>query len=141
MTSDKKSAYSKEYRKLRIHRVVIFSKEEFQHLTTLAEKHRKGFSTLVRDFALAQSKNQYVLPLKEQTHKVKILLIRYNTNLNQIAHIANATKEISLEIIKKVKEEFSELQKAIIAIYDKPLRLSDLIRNSLIKTPSYAEEN
>ncbi|QMU64813.1 MAG: plasmid mobilization relaxosome protein MobC [Flavobacteriaceae bacterium] len=140
MTADKKSAYSKEYRKLRVHRVIIFSKEEFQHLTALAEKHRKPFSTLVRELALAQSKNQYLLPLEEQTQEVKIQLIKIGTNINQIAHVCNATKKISLDIIKKLQAEFSELQKAIVAIYDKPQSLSDLIRNTLIKIPSYAEE-
>jgi len=140
MTASEKSAYNKEYRKHRVHRVIIFSKEEYEYLITLAEKHRKPFSTLVRELALAQSKNQYLLPMDEQTHEVKIQLIRIGTNLNQISKIANSKNEISLDIIKKIQTEFSKLQKAIIAIYDKPLRISDLVRNTLIKTPNYADE-
>ena len=132
--------YNKEYRKHRVHRVIIFSKEEYEHLSALAEKHRKPFSTLVRELALAQSNNEYLLPLEEQTQEVKVLLIRIGTNINQIAHICNATKKISLDIIKKLQAEFSELQRAMIAIYDKPMRISDLVRNTLIKTPNYAEE-
>lgn len=49
MTPEAKKVYNKEYRKHRVHRVIIFSKEEYEHLTTLAEKHRKPFSTLVRE--------------------------------------------------------------------------------------------
>ncbi|QMU65123.1 MAG: plasmid mobilization relaxosome protein MobC [Flavobacteriaceae bacterium] len=140
MTAEEKKAYNKEYRKNRIHRIIIFSQEQYDMLLKLAQKHHKPFSTLVRELALSQAKNQYVLPLEEQTQEVKILLVRIGTNINQIAHIANATKKISIEIIKKIQTEFSELQKAIIAIYDKPQSVSELIRNTLIKTPSYADE-
>jgi len=140
MSTEEKKDYGKEYRKRKIHRVIIFSQAQYQLLFKLAQKQQKPFSTMVRELALAQATNQYVLPLDTQTHEVKILLIRYGSNLNQIAHISNSKLEVSPELIETIQAEFKALQKAITAIYDKPIRVNDLVHNTLIKTPSYANE-
>ena len=140
MSTEEKKDYGKEYRKRKVHRVIIFSQEQYHLLLKLAQKQQKPFSTMVRELAIAQASNNYVLPLDSQTHEVKILLIKYGSNLNQIAHISNSKLEVSSESIAKIQVEFKALQKAITAIYDKPIRVNDLVRNTLIKTPSYASE-
>ena len=93
MTKDENKNYQHEYRKRKVHRVIIFSQAQYKFLFELAKKQDKPFGTFVRELALAQGKNEYVLPSDEATRLVKILLIKYGTNLNQLAHIANAKKD------------------------------------------------
>jgi hypothetical protein len=140
MTKDQHNNYQHEYRKRKVHRVIIFSQAQYTFLFELAKKQDKPFGTFVRELALAQGKNEYVLPSDEATHSVKILLIKYGSNLNQLAHIANAKKEVSNDTIKTVQQEFLAMKDAIVKIYDKPIPVKELVRNTLITTPSYSEE-
>lgn len=137
---EKQKEYQKQYRDRKMHRLVIFSQEQYQLLQKVAERQQKPFSTMVRELALAQASNQYVLPLNEQTHEVKILLIRYGTNLNQIAFVANSTRKTPSEILEKVRANFHEMQTGIMKIYNSPIEVKELVRRTLTKTPSYAEE-
>ena len=140
MTSKERKKYLKQYREHKVHRVIIFSKEEYELLMSKAEKQNKPFSTMVRELALAQATNEFVLPNDEQTHEVKILLVRYGTNLNQISHISNSKREISQETIEEIQQQFLEMRNAIVKIYDKPIPVKELVRNTLIKTPAYADD-
>lgn len=135
-----KNNYQKQYRKHRVHRIIIFSQEEYKILMGIAEQQRKPFGTLVRELALAQASNRYIIPYEKQTHRVKILLIRYGTNLNQIAHVLNSTKAFPKGGIDNIKKEFSKMQKGIMKIYNEPIQVKDLVHHTLIKNPDYLEE-
>jgi hypothetical protein len=138
--SKDKNEYQKEYRKHKVHRVVIFSQEQYQLLKKLSLQQQKPFTTMVRELALQQATNQFVLPLDEQTNEVKILLIRYGTNLNQISHVCNSTHKVTTEIIEEVQTNFLEMKKGIVKIYDEPIQVKELVRRTLIKKPEYAKE-
>lgn len=140
MTSVQKNNYQKQYRKDKKHCLIIFSQEQHQFLNEKAKKAGKSFGAYVREQTLAKVGEKYILPFDEQTHEVKILLIRYGTNLNQIAHLVNSTKKISPEIIQKIQAEFAEMQTGIMKIYNAPIQVKDLVRNTLIKNPEYAEK-
>jgi hypothetical protein len=140
MTSNQHTEYQKQYRKHRIHRVIIFSKEEYQILLNLAKEHRKPFSTFVREVALAHVSNQYVLPNDEQTKAVQVLLIRYGTNLNQIAHVTNATFHISQEKIYEIQNQFQKLRQEVLDLYNKPIPVEQVIRDAITKHPEFKEQ-
>ncbi len=140
MTQQEKSDYQKAYRKQKVHRVIIFEKDEYQFLFDKSKKARKPFITYIRELALAKAKEVYIVPFDKQTDEVKILLTRYGTNLNQIAHIANAKKDISLLEIQQIQKQFSEMQQGIQKIYNAPIKVKDLVRNTLIKNPEYFAE-
>ena len=139
MPSNQHTEYQKHYRKHRIHRVIIFSKEEYQLLLDLAKEHHKPFSTFVREVALAHVSNQYVLPNDEQTKAVQVLLIRYGTNLNQIAHVTNATFHISREKIFELQHQFQKLRQEILDLYNKPIPVEEVIRNAINKNPEFKQ--
>jgi len=139
MPSNQHTEYQKQYRKHRIHRVIIFSKEEYQLLLDLAKEHHKPFSTFVREVALAHVSNQYVLPNDEQTKAVQVLLIRYGTNLNQIAHVTNATFHISREKIFEIQNQFQKLRQEILDLYNKPIPVEEVIRNAIHKNPEFKQ--
>lgn len=140
MTQQEKNEYQKAYRKQKIHRVIIFEKDEYQFLLDKSKKERKPFITYVRELALAKAKEVYIVPFDKQTAEVKILLIRYGTNLNQIAHITNSKKDISLLEIQKIQKEFTEMRQGIQKIYNTPIKVKDLVQNTLIKNPDYFAE-
>lgn len=129
--------YQREYRKHRMIRVVIFSQDEYRILQNAAQEHRKPFSTFVREMALAQVTNQYVLPNAKQTKAVQLLLTRIGTNVNQIAHLANATLQISTEKIQSVQKHFSKIEEGIMDIYKKPVLVEDMVRASISKDSDY----
>lgn len=126
--------------KYRIRRLIIFSKEEYEMLLTKANLQRKPFGTFVRELALAKVKHEYIVPLDIQNHEVKLLLLRYGVNLNQIAHICNALGKISLAEIQKIQKQFSAMQQGIMKIYNAPIQVKDLVRHTLIKNPEYLGE-
>jgi len=140
MTSAKKNTYQRRYRQEKKHCTIIFSLEQHQFLDRKAKKAGKGFGSYVRELALFKAKEEYILPYNEQTHEVKILLVRYGTNLNQISHLCNSTRKVSPEIIEQVRQQFSEMQTGIMKIYNAPIQVKELVRHTLIKTPEYSKE-
>lgn len=137
MTSKKRADYQREYRKQRIHRVIIFSQEEYQTLLKSARDCKKPFSTYVRQTALSLGANRYVLPDYEQTRAVQLLLVRYGTLLNQIAYVSNATFEVSPGAIQNIQTQFRKMEQQITALYNKPILVDDVIRNTVLKNPDY----
>ena len=136
--------YIKEYRKLyqkkRVHRVVIFSHEEFALLTKASKNHKLPFSTLVRESALKYLSNGYIVPDKAQTKKVLVALKRYGVLLNQIAYIVNATKSVSPYHIKKVQSNFQILETEVKRLFTEPILIEDFVREVIAKEPLYAEK-
>jgi hypothetical protein len=125
MTNKEKNTYQKQYRQEKKHCTIIFELEQHGFLNSKAIKAGKPFGTYVREQALANASKEYVLPFDTQTHEVKILLIRHGTNLNQIAFVANAKKDISLEIIQQIQKQFSEMQQGITKIYNAPIEVKE----------------
>jgi|GEM_PF-6758928 len=139
MPTNEHTEYQKQYRKHRIHRVIIFSKEEYQLLLDLAKEYHKPFSTFVREVALAHISNQYVMPNDEQSKAVQVLLIRYGTSLNQVAHLANATSHISHVGILNIQKQFQKMRQEIIDLYNKPVPVEEVIRNAIHKNPEFKQ--
>ena len=129
--------YQREYRKHKMIRVIIFSQNEYRILQNAAQEQQKPFSTFVRELALAQVTNQYVLPNAMQTKSVQLLLTRIGTNVNQIAHLANATLQISSEKIQSIQKHFSKIEEGIMDIYKKPVLVEDIVRASVKANPDY----
>jgi hypothetical protein len=140
MSTKNHNEYMKAYRKDRIHRIVIFSHEQYELLLQSAKEHKKPFSTHVRELSLAFVSNQYVLPSDEQTKAVQVLLIRYGTNLNQIAHVANATFQISREKIFEIQNQFQKLRQEVLELYNKPISVEQVIRDAITKQPEFKEQ-
>ena len=131
--------YLRDYRKHRVHRVIIFNQEDYDMLLALAKKYRKPFSTLVRELALAQAQanNQYLLPNEQQTKSVQYLLKKIGANINQLAHVANATFELPHSGIQFMQKEFVKLENDIKNIYHKPIIIEDIIQNAISTNPAY----
>ena len=127
--------YLREYRKQKVHRIIIFSQEEYQQLLHLAKKLKKPFSTLVREMALAQANNVYLMPTNEQLSSVQYLLKKLGTNINQLAHVANATLELPHDGIQFMQKEFAKLESDIRKVYHKPISLEEAIKNALLDDP------
>lgn len=140
MTHKDKNTYQRHYRQQKKHCTIIFTPEQHEFLNAKAKKIGKPFGTFLRERALASVSKEYILPFESQTNEVKILLIRYGTNLNQIAHLVNATKKISPEIIEDVRANFTKMQAGIMKIYNTPIEVKELVRRTVIKNPSYASE-
>ncbi len=47
---------------------------------------------------------------------------------------------VSPEIIEQVSANFAEMQQGIMKIYNAPIEVKILVRNTVIRTPDYAEE-
>jgi Mobilization protein NikA len=137
MHSKNHTEYQKQYRKHRIHRLIIFSREEYQTLLNSAKEHHKPFSTFIREMALAHISNQYVLPNDEQTKAVQLLLTRYGTNLNQLAYISNATFHIDDDRIAVIQNQFQKLKQEIIDLYNKPISVEEVIRDAFRRDPEF----
>lgn len=131
--------YLRDYRKHRVHRVIIFSQEDYDMLLALAKKYHKPFSTLVRELALAQANNQYLLPNEQQAKSVQYLLKKMGTNINQLAHVANATLELPYDGIQFMQKEFVKLENDIKNIYHKPIIIEDIIQYAISTSPAYIE--
>jgi hypothetical protein len=131
--------YLRDYRKHRVHRVIIFNQDDYDMLLAVAKKYHKPFSTLVREFALAQANNQYLLPSEEQTKSVQYLLKKIGTNINQLAHVANATLELPHSGIQFMQKEFIKLENDIKNIYHKPIIIEDIIHYAISTNPAYVK--
>ncbi len=129
--------YLRDYRKHRVHRVIIFNQEDYDMLLDLSKKYQKPFSSLVRELALAQANNQYLLPNEEQTKSVQFLLKKMGTNINQLAHVANATLELPHSGIEFMQKEFINLENDIKNIYHKPIIIEDIIKYAISTNPAY----
>ncbi len=140
MTSKDKNTYQRQYRKDKKHCLIIFNQEQHSFLSEKAKLAGKSFGRYLREQALSKSKEEYIVPLDKQTHEVIVLLVRYGTLLNQVAFVVNSTKTVTPEIIEQIRVNFSEMQTGIMKIYNAPVQVKILVRNTLIKTPSYAEE-
>ena len=133
-----KKMYAKEYAKKRVHRVVIFSQEEYKRLKTACKNHRKPFSTFVRESALAYTFNGYILPNPSETKAVLLALKRYGVNLNQISHLCNYRSKVLSKDVERVQSNFGSLSKDIKRIYTQPIKIEDFVRDVLSKNPQYA---
>ncbi len=133
-----KKMYAKEYVKKRVHRVVIFTPEEYARLLAASRNHNKPFSTFVRESALAYTSNGYILPDQSETKAVLIALKRYGVNLNQISHLCNSIQSVRSKEIIKVQNNFNALAKDIQRIYTQPVQIEDFVRDVVKKNPDYA---
>ncbi len=137
---DRKNTYQKQYRQQKKHCLIIFGQEQYNLLKTEATKAGKPFGAFVRELALASASIEYILPYDQQTHDVKVLLVRYGTLLNQIALVVNSTKTVSPEIMERVRANFFEMQAEIKKIYNTPIEVKELVLHTLIKNPDYADD-
>ena len=136
--------YKKEYRKLyqkkRVHRVLIFSHEEFALLKRACKNHKLPFSTFVRESALKYLSNGFIVPDKAQTKHVLVALKRYGVLLNQIAYIVNAKKTVNPAHIEKVQKNFQALETDVKKIFTEPVLIEDFIREVIVKEPLYVDK-
>lgn len=140
MTKEEKKKYDHQYRKRKKHRVIIFTLSQYNFLLRKAKEEGKPFGTYVRELALSQAKNEYVIPYNQQGEEVKILLVRIGTNINQIARVINTKQEVFADQIEEVQNQFSELRDGIHKIYNAPLQVKDLVRRTVFQNPAYAKE-
>ncbi len=133
-----KKMYAKQYAKKRVHRVIIFTPEEYARLLVASKNHGKPFSTFVRESALAYTSNGYILPDPAETKAVLVALKRYGTNLNQISHLCNSIQNVRSKEIIKVQDNFNMLAKDIKRIYTQPIQIENFVRDVVKKNPGYA---
>ena len=135
-----KKEYKKKYQQERIHRVVIFTHEEYELLKRASDNYKLGFSTFVRESAIKYLSRGYIIPDKEQTKSVLVAFKRYGTLLNQIAHIVNSTKKADLHHIKMIQDNFSDLEKELKQIFTEPVPVDDLLKRVITKEPQYIDK-
>jgi hypothetical protein len=134
---ENRKQYLKEYHKERIHRVIIFSKEEYALLKKGSKNHKLPFATYVRKCALKYQSRGFIIPDEEETMKICVLLKRYGVLLNQITYVVNSQKYINKETLIRVKGNFDSLEKELRGIIEKPIIIEDFILNLIYKDPSY----
>lgn len=132
-----KKMYAKEYAKKRVHRIIIFTPEEYARLKVASDNHGKPFSRFVRESALAYTSNGYILPDPTETKAVLVALKRYGVNLNQISHLCNSIQSVRSTEIIKVQNNFNRLAKDIKRIYTKPIQIEDFVLDVVQKNPNY----
>lgn len=137
MPSKNHTEYQREYRKQRVHRVIIFSQDDYKTLLKSAQEYQKPFSSHVRELALSQVSNQYVLPNDKDTKRVQILLIKFGTTQNQIAHVCNATFNVSQEAIERIQTLFKQMEQDVMAVYRNPPLVENVVRKAILKNPDY----
>ena len=135
--NENRKQYLKEYRKERIHRIIIFSKEEFALLKKGRKNHKLPFATYVRKCALNYQSRGFIIPDEEETKKILVLLKRYGVLLNQIAYIVNSQKYVNKEILIRVKENFDSLENELRGVIEEPIIIEDFILNLINKDPAY----
>lgn len=133
-----KKMYAKEYAKKRVHRIIIFSPEEYARLLVASRNHGKPFSTFVRESALAYTSNGYILPDPAETKAVLVALKKYGTNLNQISHLCNSVQQVPNKEIIRVRDNFNSLACDIKRIYTQPIQIEDFIESVVRKNPDYS---
>ncbi|MEZ5196391.1 MAG: plasmid mobilization relaxosome protein MobC [Bacteroidales bacterium] len=138
MAKQNRNEYLKEYRKQRIHRVIIFTPDQYNLLQKRARKYGKPFSTFVREMALSQASNQY-LSHDHKLKEIRLLLIRLGTNTNQLAHVANATFSIPHPGIEDLQKQFKSIHQEIMKVFQKPILVEDVVRNAISKDRNYIQ--
>jgi len=137
---ENRKQYLKEYHKERIHRVIIFSKEEFAVLKKGSKNHKLPFATYVRQCALNYQSRGFIIPDEKEVRQILVLLKRYGVLLNQIAYIVNSQKHANPEILNKVQENFISLEKELRNIIEEPIIIEDFILDLIINDPSYIDK-
>jgi len=136
-----KKEYNKHYRKEKmVHRVVIFSPDEFEFLKKSAVEYKKSFSGFVKESALAYQKQKFILPSPEQTREVLVALTRYGTNLNQISFHSNVHKNLFAGQMSHIQNNFKKLNDQISKIYQHPHTLEEILQQALEENPAYIEQ-
>lgn len=137
---ENRKEYKKRYQKQRVHRSIIFTDEEYELLLKASKNHKMGFSTFVREASLKYLTNGYIVPGKEQTHKVLVALKRQGTLVNQIAHQVNASKRVNPSQIQAVREIFNAQEAELNQIFTSPILIEDFVREVISKEPKYIEK-
>lgn len=134
---ENRKQYLKEYQKKRVHRVIIFSKEEFALLKQASKNHALPFATFIRESALKYVSRGFIVPDKDELKKILVLLKKYGVLLNQITYVVNSQKFASPESLKNVLENFDALENEIRGIIESPMIIEDFIADLIEKEPSY----
>lgn len=135
-----KKEYNKRYRLEKVHRIIIFSSEEFEFLKKAAQQHNHSFSGFVKNSSLAYLKQEFILPSPQQTREVLVAFTKYGVLLNQIAHVSNASNSIYSNQISHIQNNFKELRNQVTKIYTQPYKLDQVISQTLENEPSYIEQ-
>ena len=136
---ENRKQYLKEYHKERVHRIIIFSKEEYALLKKGSKNHKLPFATYVRRSALKYQSRGFIIPDEKETKKILVLLKRYGVLLNQIAYVVNSQKYVNKETFIRVKENFDSLEKELRDIIEEPIIIEDFISNLINNDPSYID--
>ncbi len=131
--------YLKEYHKVRIHRVIIFSKEEYALLKKGSKNHKLPFATYVRKSALKYQSRGFIIPDKDEARQLLVLLKRYGVLLNQIAYVVNSQKYANPDLLIKVQKNFNSLENEIRSIIEEPIIIEDFISDLINREPSYID--
>lgn len=134
---ENRKRYVKEYRKKRIHRVIIFSQEEYDLLVQASKNHDLPFATFVRESALKYISRGFIVPDKDELKNIQVLLRRYGVLLNQAQFVINSQKYASPEQIRSIRKNFFDLEKEIRGIIESPIIIEDFIADLLKQDPSY----
>lgn len=136
-TRENRKRYLQEYQRKRIHRVVIFSQEEFALLKQASKNHNLPFATFVRESALKYLSRGFIVPDKNETKQILVLLKKYGVLLNQITHVVNSQKYANHEVLYRVKDNFTALENEIRRIIESPVIIEDFISSLLKEEPSF----
>lgn len=134
---ENRKQYLKEYQRKRVHRVIIFSHEEFALLKRASKNHNLAFATFVRVSALKYLSRGFIVPDKNESKQILVLLKRYGVLLNQIAYVVNSQKYANPEMLNKVQGNFNSLEKELRNIFEEPIIIEDFILDLIINDPSY----
>jgi len=134
---DNRKRYVKDYHKLRVHRVIIFTQEEYNQLLQASKNHGLPFATFVRESALNYVSRGFIVPDKEELRQIQVLLKKYGVLLNQTVYVINSHKHASPMLINRINENFLALENEIRAVIETPIIIEDFITELIKKEPSY----
>ena len=127
--------YQREYKKKHHRKELLFKKEEWNILSNAAQKHKMKESNFLKSCIFAYLNQCFILPDDEDVRSLEIALIRYGTNLNQVARMANTRGDVLSGEIEKVIKDYKELRAFVHESLRVPNTISQLLETELENNP------
>lgn len=114
-------SYQRQYRKTRICKSILFTRQELKLLDNAATTHGRKFSTFVREAALAYLDSTFIVPNELQVTALENQIRRIGNNLNQVVHLCHRQSNVFCDDVNALWQNVRELESEVSKTFRSPV--------------------
>ncbi|PCH91047.1 MAG: hypothetical protein COB85_09675 [Bacteroidetes bacterium] len=130
----------KEFREKNVRKEIILTRKEFSVLCKAAKKHKIKLAPFIKQAALAQVAEKYLLPSDSVVQELELAIRRIGNNVNQLVRYAHQNNYLPKETIAEIQNQLNELEGKISKAFREPLKVHHLVEFAIKKHPELVEQ-